>query len=153
MAADDLVVGGMAPPTIDDPGRLAAVVVSGGEPLLQAAVVDAVAGIKAMGFSVALHTGGSHPARLRHLLPHLDWEGFDAKTAFDAYAGITGIAGNGEKASRSALPRTPGRGSPSVGPDPYPLPSLAWILAQVSRRATVRLNTGLPGAESRSKQK
>ncbi|WP_316977644.1 anaerobic ribonucleoside-triphosphate reductase activating protein [Shumkonia mesophila] len=148
MAADDLVVGGMAPlTTIDYPGRLAAVlfcqgcpwrcpychnphllkrqaehpvawgdiraflrkrrgfldavVVSGGEPLLQAAVVDAVAGIKAMGFSVALHTGGSHPARLRHLLPHLDWVGFDAKTAFDAYAGVTGIAGNGEKASRS----------------------------------------------------
>lgn len=148
MAADDLVVGGMAPlTTVDYPGRLAAVlfcqgcpwrcpychnphllkrqaehrvpwddvwaflgkrrgfldavVISGGEPLLQPAIIDAVAAIKAMGFAVALHTGGSHPARLRQLLPNLDWVGFDAKTAFDAYAGITGIPGSGEAASRS----------------------------------------------------
>lgn len=82
-------------------GFLDAVVISGGEPLLQPAIIDAAVSIKAMGFAVALHTGGSHPARLRQLLPNLDWVGFDAKTAFDAYTGVTGIPGSGEKASRS----------------------------------------------------
>ncbi|MBE0533462.1 MAG: anaerobic ribonucleoside-triphosphate reductase activating protein [Rhodospirillales bacterium] len=148
MAADDLVVGGMAPlTTVDYPGRLAAVlfcqgcpwrcpychnphllgrqaehpvpwddvraflgkrwgfldavVISGGEPLLQSAIIDAVAAIKDMGFAVALHTGGGHPDRLRQLMPNLDWVGFDAKTAFDAYAGVTGIAASGEAAALS----------------------------------------------------
>jgi pyruvate formate lyase activating enzyme len=82
-------------------GFLDAVVISGGEPLLQAAIIDAVTAIKAMGFAVALHTGGSHPARLRQLLPNLDWVGFDAKTAFGAYAGVTGIAASGEAAALS----------------------------------------------------
>jgi pyruvate formate lyase activating enzyme len=82
-------------------GFLDAVVFSGGEPLFQEAVVVAAAEIKGMGFAVALHTGGGPRERLERLLPHLDWVGFDAKTAFDAYAAVTGVAGSGEFAARS----------------------------------------------------
>ena len=82
-------------------GFLDAVVFSGGEPLMQAAIEDAVAEVKALGFGVALHTGGCDPARFARLLPMLDWVGFDVKAPFDAYRRITGAANSGSPARES----------------------------------------------------
>lgn len=72
-------------------GLIDAVVFSGGEPLLQRALGAAAAAVKAKGFKIGLHTSGTAPARLRRLLPDLDWIGLDLKAPFDAYAPLTGV--------------------------------------------------------------
>jgi pyruvate formate lyase activating enzyme len=83
-------------------GLLDAVVFSGGEPLSQLALVDAVRTVSHMRFRVGLHTGGAYPARLAAVLPMLDWVGFDIKAPFTEYASVTGVPGSGEKARASA---------------------------------------------------
>ena len=82
-------------------GFLDAVVFSGGEPLMQEAIGDAIAEVKAMGFGVALHSGGYDPARFADVLPALDWVGFDVKAPFDDYRRITGAANSGPPARES----------------------------------------------------
>lgn len=82
-------------------GLLDGVVFSGGEPLFQPRLADAMGGVKSMGFKVALHTAGTHPKRLRRLLPLLDWVGLDIKTSFEHYPQLTGITGSGAKAEES----------------------------------------------------
>jgi pyruvate formate lyase activating enzyme len=82
-------------------GFLDGVVLSGGEPLLQTGLADAITGIKAMGFKVALHTAGGNPQRLEKYLSMLDWVGLDIKTTFTDYAQITGISGSGEQVQQS----------------------------------------------------
>jgi pyruvate formate lyase activating enzyme len=83
-------------------GLLDAVVFSGGEPLAQRALGDAVRAVKQMDFKVGLHTGGAYPARLAQVLPLVDWVGFDAKAPFDAYSLITGVQDSGVDALASA---------------------------------------------------
>lgn len=82
-------------------GLLDAVVFSGGEPLAQAGVLDAMRAVRAMGFEVGLHTCGAYPDRLREALPLVDWVGLDAKAPWDAYERVTGVAGSGEAALES----------------------------------------------------
>jgi len=82
-------------------GLLDGVVFSGGEPLFQSGLADAMEGVKSLGFKVALHTAGTHPGRLRRLLPLLDWVGLDIKTAFQRYPQLTGVAGSGARARES----------------------------------------------------
>jgi anaerobic ribonucleoside-triphosphate reductase activating protein len=79
------------------------VVFSGGEPLLQSGLVDAIADIKDMGFKIALHTAGANPNRLKkHLLRlDLDWVGLDVKTTFANYAQVTGVKDSGVKVQES----------------------------------------------------
>ncbi|HFE32217.1 MAG TPA: anaerobic ribonucleoside-triphosphate reductase activating protein [Gammaproteobacteria bacterium] len=84
-------------------GLLDGVVFSGGEPLFQSGLADAMEGVKSLGFKVALHTAGTHPGRLRRLLPLLDWVGLDIKTAFPRYPQLTGVAGSGAKARESLM--------------------------------------------------
>jgi pyruvate formate lyase activating enzyme len=83
-------------------GLLDAVVFSGGEPLAQRALADAMRTVKQMGFKVGLHTGGAYPERLAEVLSLVDWIGFDAKAPFDAYPLITGALGGGVAAQASA---------------------------------------------------
>ena len=83
-------------------GLLDAVVFSGGEPLLQAALPAAVEQVRELGFRVGLHTGGTLPERLATLLPLLDWVGFDVKAPFSVYQRITGVSQSG-KAARASL--------------------------------------------------
>lgn len=71
-------------------GLLDGVVFSGGEPTSQAALGDAIAQVKAMGYQVGLHTGGMYPERLRRVLPLLDWVGLDIKGPAERYDCITG---------------------------------------------------------------
>ncbi|MCU7890488.1 MAG: anaerobic ribonucleoside-triphosphate reductase activating protein [Candidatus Thiodiazotropha sp. (ex Ustalcina ferruginea)] len=83
-------------------GLLEAVVFSGGEPTLQAALQDAVKAVKAMGFLVGLHTAGIYPDRFARLLPHLDWVGLDIKAPVEDYEALTGVPGVGESAWQCA---------------------------------------------------
>ena len=79
-------------------GLLDGVVFSGGEPLRQAAVGDAIAEVRDMGFLAAVHTAGSYPARLASLLPSLAWVGLDIKAPPRLYAAVTGIEASGARA-------------------------------------------------------
>ena len=83
-------------------GLLDAVVLSGGEPTMQAGLTDAARKIRSMGFKVGLHTAGPYPERLRECLPLLDWVGMDIKAPFDEYERITGVPGSGSAARKSA---------------------------------------------------
>jgi len=83
-------------------GLLDAVVFSGGEPTMQPGLLRAVAKVRSMGFLVGLHTAGAFPEALSELLPHLDWVGMDIKAPFPGYQRITGVAGSGQTAERSA---------------------------------------------------
>ncbi|WP_028456529.1 anaerobic ribonucleoside-triphosphate reductase activating protein [Chitinilyticum litopenaei] len=82
-------------------GLLDGVVFSGGEALIEPRLPEMIAAVKALGFAVALHTGGGYPARLKACLPMLDWVGFDVKALFADYAKVTGVAGSGAAARQS----------------------------------------------------
>lgn len=82
-------------------GFLDAVVFSGGEPLLQPHLPEAMRVVKALGFKIGLHTAGIIPARLAKVLPYVDWVGLDIKAPFPAYKKVTGLAGSGFKAEES----------------------------------------------------
>jgi pyruvate formate lyase activating enzyme len=82
-------------------GLLDAVVFSGGEPLAQAGLHDAMREVKAIGYRIGVHTGGAYPDRLAAVLPLVDWVGFDVKAPLDGYARVTGAAGSGEAAEAS----------------------------------------------------
>ncbi len=79
-------------------GLLDGVVLSGGEPTLQAALPAALAEVRAMGFATGLHTGGMYPERLSAVLPLLDWVGLDIKGPVHRYDAITGTPGSGARA-------------------------------------------------------
>ena len=85
----------------DRAGLLDGVVFSGGEPLLQSALADAIAETKALGFKIGLHTSGAVPSRFADLLPRLDWVGFDVKAPFADYPRITGAPSSGADAERA----------------------------------------------------
>ena len=66
-------------------GILDAVVFSGGEPLWQEELPDAMQQVKDKGFEVGLHTSGASCERFERVLPRVDWIGFDVKAPFDSY--------------------------------------------------------------------
>jgi pyruvate formate lyase activating enzyme len=76
-------------------GLLDAAVFSGGEPTLQAALGPAMAEVRGLGLKVGLHTAGPYPARLRRVLPLLDWVGLDIKALPEDYPAVTGLPGSG----------------------------------------------------------
>jgi pyruvate formate lyase activating enzyme len=82
-------------------GLLDGVVFSGGEPLAQRALPAVIAEVRALGFPVALHTGGAVPARFAEVLPTLAWVGFDVKASRADYERITRVSGSGERAFQS----------------------------------------------------
>ncbi len=70
--------------------RLDGVVLSGGEPLMQPGIVEAAKQIKKMGFSVAIHTSGVYPNKVKELLPFIDWVGLDVKAPRKKYELLSG---------------------------------------------------------------
>jgi len=82
-------------------GFLDAVVFSGGEPLMQAALEPAICKVKGLGFKIALHTAGIAPSRLERILPLIDWVGLDVKAGFANYGTLTGVEKAGVKAWKS----------------------------------------------------
>lgn len=83
-------------------GLLDAVVFSGGEPTLQAALPAAIDQTKAMGYKIGLHSAGIYPDRLERVLPAVDWVGLDIKAPMERYSEITQTAYSGEAAWESA---------------------------------------------------
>ena len=79
---------------------LDAVVFSGGEPMLQPRLGDAIAEAGALGYDIGLHTAGLAPTRLERLAGQLSWVGFDVKAPFEAYDRL-GPAAAGPAAARS----------------------------------------------------
>ncbi|MBR6408671.1 MAG: anaerobic ribonucleoside-triphosphate reductase activating protein [Alphaproteobacteria bacterium] len=71
-------------------GMLDAVVFSGGEPLVQEGLFEAVKKVKDLGYTIGLHTGGYRPEHLKKVLPLLDWVGLDMKGPKAKYALLTG---------------------------------------------------------------
>ncbi len=69
---------------------LRGVVFSGGEPLLQKNLHQAVLEVKSLGFKVALHTSGALPEALGKLLQDLSWIGLDIKGSFSKYHKASG---------------------------------------------------------------
>ncbi len=64
-------------------GILDAVVFSGGEPLVQDGLSQAIDEIKNLGYEVGLHTGGYRPQMLNKIIQKLDWVGLDIKAPFE----------------------------------------------------------------------
>jgi len=82
-------------------GLLEAVVFSGGEPLLQPGLGDAMRQVREFGFEVGLHTSGMDPLALARVLPLCHWVGLDLKAPQSAYARITGAPGSAGTARES----------------------------------------------------
>lgn len=84
---------------------LDAVVFSGGEPLLQDDLEDAMLEVRVRGFLVGLHTSGARPSKFARLLSHhlVDWVGLDIKADWGKYSCITGNPGSGKRARQSAM--------------------------------------------------
>jgi len=79
-------------------GLLDAVVFSGGEPLLQRDLPQALEAVRGLGFKIGLHTSGLDPAALARVLPRVDWVGLDMKAPRAAYERITGRPGSADAA-------------------------------------------------------
>ncbi|MDR1907692.1 MAG: anaerobic ribonucleoside-triphosphate reductase activating protein [Holosporales bacterium] len=73
---------------------LEGVVFSGGEPLAQEEIADAINAVKSLGLKVGLHTSGAYPQTLQ-TLEKIDWVGLDIKTSFDKYDALTGVKDSG----------------------------------------------------------
>lgn len=73
-------------------GIIDAVVFSGGEPLAQDGLSEAIDKVKALGYKIGLHTGGYRPEMLQKIIGKLDWAGLDIKAPLTAerYAQATG---------------------------------------------------------------
>lgn len=82
-------------------GFIEAVVFSGGEPLMQEALLEAIVDVKKMGFLIGLHTAGSFPQKLSKVISYVDWIGFDIKNSFNEYFLITNIQDSGKDAYES----------------------------------------------------
>jgi anaerobic ribonucleoside-triphosphate reductase activating protein len=82
-------------------GLLEAVVFSGGEPTLQAALPAAIKQARELGFLIGLHSAGIRPQALAKVLPLVDWVGFDVKALSDDTQLITGVSGSGAANWRS----------------------------------------------------
>jgi pyruvate formate lyase activating enzyme len=83
-------------------GLIDGVVFSGGEPLMQPAIIEAAQTVKDLGFLVGLHTGGAYPKTLEKLIPYLDWVGFDIKAPWEKYDQVT-LRRNSAPAAQASL--------------------------------------------------
>ena len=75
-------------------GKLDAVVVTGGEPTLQADLIGFLQKLKARGFSVKLDTNGSHPEVLKQVFKQglVDYVAMDVKAPLHKYHSVTDVA-------------------------------------------------------------
>jgi pyruvate formate lyase activating enzyme len=130
-------------------GLLDGVVFSGGEPLLQPGLPDAMAAVRALGFAVGLHTGGAWPQRLASLLDAnapggalVDWVGLDIKHLRSRYREVTGAATSGAAAWRSLdimlASGVDHEVRTTVDPTLHTASDIAELVAEVRRRGVHR---------------
>ncbi|MBR2392852.1 MAG: anaerobic ribonucleoside-triphosphate reductase activating protein, partial [Elusimicrobiaceae bacterium] len=74
-------------------GTLEGVVITGGEPTLQAGLIDFMAEVKALGYLIKLDTNGTKPEVLQEALERqlVDFVAMDLKAPLDKYSQITGV--------------------------------------------------------------
>ncbi len=82
-------------------GKLDAVVLSGGEPLMQPDIVDLARQVKELGFKVGIHTSGVYPEKLRQMVTYIDWVGLDIKAPWDKYDNVCGRSQMADKVKES----------------------------------------------------
>lgn len=82
-------------------GLIDAVVFSGGEPTMDPGLEAAMREVRESGFQIGLHSGGTHPKRLRQVLPLVDWIGLDIKATSAGYEAVTRVRGSGVPAFES----------------------------------------------------
>ncbi len=70
--------------------QLDAVVLSGGEPLLQSNLSAMIDDLKALDFSVGLHTSGANAQKLESVIHKINWVGLDIKAPREKYDILTG---------------------------------------------------------------
>lgn len=82
-------------------GLIDAVVFSGGEPTMDPGLAAAMRQVRKLGFQIGLHSGGTHPNRLRQVLPLVDWVGLDIKATAAGYEAVTRVPRSGVPAFES----------------------------------------------------
>lgn len=84
-------------------GLLDALVISGGEPLMQLDLREFILDVRSLGYKIKLDTNGSYPDRLQDLLDEdlLDYVAIDLKAPFDRYPEICEGSGDGERVQES----------------------------------------------------
>ncbi|MCC2595723.1 anaerobic ribonucleoside-triphosphate reductase activating protein [Pusillimonas sp. MFBS29] len=82
-------------------GLIDAVVFSGGEPTMDPGLEAALRETRELGFQIGLHSGGTHPRRLRQVLPLVDWVGLDIKATAARYDAVTQVRDSGVPAYES----------------------------------------------------
>jgi len=82
-------------------GLIDGVVFSGGEPVADPALADAIRDVRRLGYKTGLHSAGTHPGRLTEVLPLLDWVGLDIKATFGNYRHVTSKERSGDHARAS----------------------------------------------------
>lgn len=81
--------------------RLDGVVFSGGEPLMQSNIEEAMQEVRQMGFQIAVHTAGIYPEKLKKVLHLIDWVGLDIKAPSAKYDLLTGRVGMYQEVQKS----------------------------------------------------
>ena len=84
-------------------GILEGVVISGGEPMLNADLPDFIRKVKALGYAVKIDTNGTNPAMLKSCLEEgiVDYVAMDIKNSSDKYALTAGVEGFDGKVKES----------------------------------------------------
>jgi len=98
-------------------GKLEAVCITGGEPMIQSDIAEFIHKVKEMGFLVKLDTNGSRPTGLAPLISSgdVDYIAMDIKTTLSKYSKTTGLSFRPRELCRTIgeiLPKDP---SASVG--------------------------------------
>ncbi len=70
-----------------------AVCITGGEPTIQAGLLELVRRVKDLGYLVKLDTNGTNPGVVKELLPYLDYVAMDWKAPLYKYEEMTGFCG------------------------------------------------------------
>lgn len=80
-------------------GKLEGVCITGGEPLIQADIINFIQKIKRRGFAVKLDTNGTRPDILKKIIDGkiVDYIAMDIKNRPEKYAATTGIKGDMER--------------------------------------------------------
>lgn len=84
-------------------GKLEGLVISGGEPTLQADLKDFIIKVKKIGYKIKLDTNGTNPEKVADLIKNglLDYVAMDLKAPFDKYEKVIGVKTDIEKIKKS----------------------------------------------------
>lgn len=84
-------------------GKIDAVSITGGEPLIQSDLIDFIARIKARGFMIKVDTNGSVPDAVEDLLNRrlVDFWAMDVKAPLERYGAVAGVAVSPDDTLRS----------------------------------------------------